>query len=335
LPAVVTHSFFADEVLDRIGSSRLKNEIRVRRNLFRLGAQGPDLFFYYKAAPWIPYDGIEKLGNIIHEEKVDSFYSKSFQYLKGMEDKKGFFDLAAYIAGYLCHFSLDRTAHPFIHYTSGIDNFRNRISWKYHIYHRVLESALDYLILEKNGIDPRRFKSYEMIMVDPCRIKPVLEYYEHTLPAVYGIHIKRAQTKEVIKGIYRVLRYLYDPRGIKYYSYRMLELFMGKPGGITSSMMPRSIDRKLDYLNLSRSTWLHPCSRKIRSRESFWEIYERALVEAVELTGLFALFVDSGKYPSKLISMIGNISYSSGMECSSPEKLIYFDSIFEKRNQPS
>ncbi len=333
MPAAVTHSFFADEVLDRMGPGRLRDEIRERRNLFRLGAQGPDLFFYYKAAPWIPYDGIEKLGNIIHEKKVDSFYSKSFQYLKDMEDNKGFFDLAAYMAGYLCHFSLDRTAHPFIHYTSGIDNSHSRISWKYHIYHRVLESAIDYLILEKNGFDPRRFKSCELIKVQLCSMEAVLEYYEYILPAVYGTRIKRSQAEDVIKGIYRVLKYLYDPGGIKYLFYRILEHLMGKPGGITSSMIPREIDRKLDYLNLAHSTWAHPCSREIISRESFWEIYERALTEAVELAGLFSRFIDSGRCPSRLMSMIGNISYSSGMECCSPEKLLYFDSIFENEKQ--
>ena len=145
MPAIVTHSFFAGDVFDRIPDSRLKDEISVRKNLFRLGAQGPDLFFYYKAVPWVRYDGIEKLGNLMHDEKVGLFYSESFKYLKSLSREKGFFDVSVYIAGYLCHFSLDRTAHPFIHFTSGIDADHNRISWKYHIYHRVLESAIDHL----------------------------------------------------------------------------------------------------------------------------------------------------------------------------------------------
>ena len=106
MPAIVTHSFFAAKVLDKLDPGKLKNEIQVRINLFRLGAQGPDVFFYYKAAPWIPYDGIEKLGNLMHDEKVGQFYSKRFAYLKDIEKDKGFFDLAAYLAGYLCHFSL-------------------------------------------------------------------------------------------------------------------------------------------------------------------------------------------------------------------------------------
>ena len=332
MPAIITHSFFADDVFKNLKDCKLKDEIQVRKNIFRLGAQGPDVFFYYKAVPWIPYDGIEKLGNIMHDEKVGYFYSRSFDYLEGMDKDKGFFDLAVYLAGYLCHFSLDRTAHPFIHYTSGIDAGHNRISWKYHIYHRVLESAIDYLMLVKNGYDPSNYRSYELVMVKLYSIESVLKYYEHILPEVYGISLERQQAEEVIAGIHKVLKYLYDPSGIKYYFYRFLEVLMRRPGGITSSMMPKKIDNDLDYLNLKHKTWLHPCHNAISSGKSFWEIYDSALGEAAELTGLFSRFIDSGTLPTRLLEIIGNTSYSTGVDCNSPDGLNYFDSIFEDKN---
>ena len=70
MPAIITHSFFADDVFEEIKSSKLKEEIIRRRNLFRLGAQGPDIFFYYKAQPWIKYDGIEKLHPCESNKKI-------------------------------------------------------------------------------------------------------------------------------------------------------------------------------------------------------------------------------------------------------------------------
>jgi hypothetical protein len=329
LPAIITHSFFADDVFEELKDCRLKDEIQVKKSLFRLGAQGPDVFFYYKAAPWIPYDGIEKLGNLIHDEKVGHFYSRSFDYLNGMEHDKGFFDLAVYLAGYLCHYSLDRTAHPFIHYTSGIDSDHSRISWKYHIYHRILESTIDYLMLVKKGYDPSKYRSFELVMVPPFSIESVLKYYKHILAEVYGISINRQQTEELITGIYKVMRYLYDPSGMKYYFYRFLEMLMRRPGGITSSMMPRKIDRELDYLNLDHNTWLHPCHKDRSSNDSFWEIYDSAAGEALKTVELFSSFIDSGRLPPSLIKMIGDISYSTGISCNSTSRLTYFDSIFE------
>jgi hypothetical protein len=187
-------------------------------------------------------------------------------------------------------------------------------------------------MLTKNGYDPLKYKSFELVMVNPFSIEPVLKYYEYILPEVYNNSIERHQTEEVITGIYKVMRYLYDPMGVKYYFYRFLEIMMRRPGGITSSMMPKKISHDLDYLNLQHKTWLHPCYKIISSRKSFWEIYDSALKEAVELTGLFSSFIDSGILPARLTEMIGNISYSKGVSCNSPDELIYFDSIFEDKN---
>jgi hypothetical protein len=187
-------------------------------------------------------------------------------------------------------------------------------------------------MLVKNGHDPLKYKSYELVMVQPFSIESVLKYYEHILPEVYNISIKRQQTEEVITGIYKVMKYLYDPSGIKYYFYRFLEILMRRPGGITSSMMPKKIDHGLDYLNLKQNTWFHPCHKDISSRKSFWEIYDSATREALELTGLFSQFIDSGSLPPRLLEMVGDISYSTGISCNSPDRLTYFDSIFEDKN---
>ena len=184
----------------------------------------------------------------------------------------------------------------------------------------------------EKGFEPSGYRSYELIKVLPSDVRSVLEYYEYMLPAVYDISIERRQSEEVITGIYKVLKHLHDPSGIKYYFYRMLELFMGKPGGITSSMMPKRISDKLDYLNLGHKAWSHPCYRDEISQESFWEIYGRAVKEGVGFIELFSSFIDSGRSPSRLLDMIDDISYSSGIKCGSPDGLIYFDSIFEDQS---
>lgn len=43
----LTHTVFAKEVLKRINNEKLKKQIQLRMNLFILGAQGPDIFYYY------------------------------------------------------------------------------------------------------------------------------------------------------------------------------------------------------------------------------------------------------------------------------------------------
>ncbi len=329
MPAIVTHSFFADDVLKDIGDSLLKNEISSRRDLFYLGAQGPDIFFYYKANPWIRYDGIEKLGNIMHESMVDSFFKESFGYLDSLTEDNGFYDLLTYLVGYMCHYFLDRTAHPLIHYSAGIDNRLTRATRKYYNHHRRLESTIDYFSLIRRAVDPVSFKSYELVSLRK-RFEPVLiGYYIFILDKVYDIVITPEQVRSAIHDISKVLKYLYDPTGLKFLIFRLLELFMGGRDEITSSMLPRKLKNGLDYLNLGHRTWIHPCGINSKSNASFWDLYTEALNETSKSMDLISNYLESGRLPNGLIEMTGNISYSTGIECGNSSQLKYFDSIYD------
>jgi len=331
MPAIVTHSFFADDVLRDIKDPLMKNEISSRRDLFYLGSQGPDIFFYYKGQPWVKYDGIEKLGNIMHDEKVGIFFSESFDYLNKLSRNNEFYDLLSYLAGYLCHYSLDRTTHPFIHYTAGIDTDHNRKTRKYHSYHRKLESTIDYFSLLKRGIAPNLFRGYNLIKIGNSS-KPVLRnYYIYILNTIYGTRIDERQADSALTDICEVLKYLYDPTGLKFVLYRLIEIILGQKDEITSSMIPKRINGKFDYLNLGHRTWLHPCDSSKKSKVSFWGLYEEALAEAGKFMDLISFYIDRGELPDTFMQMIDNISYSTGVMCGNDSKLRYFNSIYERK----
>lgn len=329
MPAIITHSFFAEDTLENIKDPVLKNELSSRKDLFYLGAQGPDIFFYYKAKPWIKYDGIEKLGNIMHENLVDTFFKESFDYLNSLKGNDRFYDLLTYLTGYLCHYSLDRNTHPLIHYNAGIDNGLTKTTRKYYNHHRRLESTIDYFSLVKKGTYPVHFKSFELISIGK-KFEPVLiDYYIFILNKVYDITITHGQVRSLIHDISRVLKNLYDPIGIKFLLYRLLELLMGTRDEITSSMIPRRLMNGMDYLNLDHHEWMHPCSAGNSSDESFWDLYEMALDEAGKFMDLISFYLKSGQFPDALLDMTGNISYSTGIECGNNSKLKYFDSIYD------
>jgi hypothetical protein len=307
----------------------LKNEISSRIDLFYLGAQGPDIFFYYKAKPWIKYDGVEKLGNIIHENLVDTFFKESFVYLDSLKGNDRFYDLLTYLTGYLCHYSLDRNTHPLIHYSAGIDNGLTKATRKYYNHHRRLESTIDYFSLVKKEICPVRFKSFELVSIRK-RFEPVLiDYYIFILDKVYGTTITPRQVRSAINDISRVLKNLYDPIGLKLLLYRLLELLTGARDEITSSMIPRRLINGIDYLNLDHRKWMHPCNAGLSSNESFWDLYDMALDETGKFMDLISLYLESGRFPDALLDMAGNISYSTGIECGNSSELKYFDSIYE------
>lgn len=334
MPGFITHSLFARDVFKNLNYDGLKKDIEDRMPLYYLGAQGPDIFFYYKATPWVKYDGVEKLAFIMHDSETDDFFIESLDYIKRLkkQDYEKHLDLTVYIAGYLCHFALDLTAHPFIHYTSGINSKNNNSTFRYHIYHKQLESIIDACVLKlKDGKQAHRFRDFEMIE-GVSRYQEVLEeFYIHVIKKIYGFKLSQEQLENAIGDISHILKVLYDPWNLKAWFFKLFENFYHRHGEITSSMHPRKINPEIDYLNQKHNTWLHPCRRDIKSNKSFLDLYDDALKESGELLEAACGFIQDEIPDSGIRSLINNRSYSTGIECGTEKDLKYFNSIFENR----
>ena len=109
MPSIITHDTFGHEVYHElfgmIGGSRDEAEA------FLLGNQGPDPLFYSVALPWLHAN--HDLGSVMHDAKpaelIDAFKT-GLPFLAAPERSVA----RAYALGFLCHYTLDSTAHPFI-----------------------------------------------------------------------------------------------------------------------------------------------------------------------------------------------------------------------------
>ena len=48
MPDVLTHILFAERVKDKLADGNIRHFIHDNEKLYNLGAQGPDILFYYK-----------------------------------------------------------------------------------------------------------------------------------------------------------------------------------------------------------------------------------------------------------------------------------------------
>ena len=78
MPALLTHYLCGDMVLKSIDAPGAADMIIQHRNLFNLGTQGPDIFFYHNALPWVKGESLSKLGGKLHSEKVRMLKRKYF-----------------------------------------------------------------------------------------------------------------------------------------------------------------------------------------------------------------------------------------------------------------
>lgn len=142
MPAFYTHKRFGEEVIAHLPPAFLEN-IQKHPEAFVLGAQGPDILFYHHP---IRKNPTRQIGVDMHHASADGFFIQQAEKLLETDyvtEKDGVYlpnsAYAAYIAGFICHFTLDAHLHPYIY-----EKQETGVS------HGKIESELDKFMLRKN-----------------------------------------------------------------------------------------------------------------------------------------------------------------------------------------
>ena len=153
MPAIFTHVQFGREVVATL-PPMFSDLVAKHPQCFYLGTQGPDLLFYHKPLK-SKNNPTRKKGWRLHEIPPEDFFLQGAKLL--LEDKENFDNAdnfipqskeAAYLLGFLCHFTLDYSVHPYIdqHSVGGLS-------------HGKIESELDKHRLKKLGKPARGFNT--------------------------------------------------------------------------------------------------------------------------------------------------------------------------------
>lgn len=149
MPALHAHLRFGEEVAKTLPGPYTK-AIERFPEAFALGTQGPDILFYHKP---LKSNGIRKRGTFLHTFSGEEFFLAQGEKLlasapEGDVEKvlgeNGAY--AAYICGFLCHFTLDTLCHPYID-----ANSTEAVS------HGKIESEFDKAMLRKDNLPIRGY----------------------------------------------------------------------------------------------------------------------------------------------------------------------------------
>ena len=182
MPSTYAHRRFGEDVLQQLPAA-LQEAIAPHRALYDMGLHGPDLLFYYHAAKSNP---VSALGNAMHAEPGQVFFERARQVLCRVPDREA---ALAYVLGYLCHFALDSTCHPYVEQyvrESGVS-------------HCEIETEFDNSLLRGEGKDPLHFFTASHIHPSMERAKVVAPFYR-------GITILQAY--DAMQGMLAVHRLL-------------------------------------------------------------------------------------------------------------------------------
>ena len=149
MPALYAHLRFGEEVA-KLLPAPYKQLIQAYPEAFALGTQGPDVLFYHKP---LKTNEIKARGTLLHTWSGEKFFLAQGAKLLANAPDGNAEDilttngaLAAYTCGFLCHFTLDTSCHPYIdaHSTQAVT-------------HGKIESEFDKHVLRLNNMPTRGY----------------------------------------------------------------------------------------------------------------------------------------------------------------------------------
>ena len=180
MPSTYAHRRFGADVLTLL-PEELRRVLEQHRELYDMGLHGPDLLFYYKALQSNP---VNQLGNAMHEQKGEVFFTRARRVMENAPEASQNAALA-YALGFVCHFALDSTCHPYVEQyvrSSGVS-------------HCEIETEFDNALMREDGRDPMRFFT-------ASHIRPSRENAEVVAPFYEGVTV--AETYAAMKGMLTV-----------------------------------------------------------------------------------------------------------------------------------
>lgn len=131
MPDIVVHNAMGEKVLQGLDAEIASV---IDHDLFKVSVMGPDPYIYYRffAPPF--RRGINRRSSAMHRTRTQEFLTELVKMSRTDE-------VFSYAAGFLCHYSLDSTVHPFV----------NTMAGHRHDMHMAIERRLDNEELQRQG----------------------------------------------------------------------------------------------------------------------------------------------------------------------------------------
>lgn len=311
MPAMLTHDQFGQ---DAYGMALEVTDLFTpdERDAFLLGNQGPDPLFYLLLLP--PMEEFRVWGSRMHSEMPSEVFCAMRRAVDGLpveERKVG----RAYLAGFTCHYLLDRAIHPLVYFwergicQAGVSELDSSDG---NIVHAEIERDLDEMVLfTKRNQTIKSYRPYEQVLRGRDQMLAVLgDLYrdsaigpfaedEPTLNEVYPLAVYSFRLAQ---------RMFWSPRGRKTDVLARIEAPMQKKRYSLVRAMSHRVRAELtsDFDNREHKPWRNPFTGETLTA-SFWDLYEGALAEVVDA---LHVVLDDGFDADAAFALTGGLNFS-------------------------
>ena len=329
MPAFITHYLFGVDMYQSTTYDDLKSIIYKHQNVYKLGLQGPDIFFF--DIPQVLGPSEFNIGTHMHARRVSEFFSNYVSHLTPLNGEPFRISLT-YLCGLLCHYSLDAHVHPYVYYRTGYSPSIPNSNKDSFSTHGTLEAIIDkQLLYERKAINPSRFypnrtinlSTNENNIVADIMSKSINDTYHYYVPATKKSTLMATPSK--IKKAVTSMRFetllLHDRSGKKQRCIRHVEKLFSNHEILSSLIVNDTLTDTMDARNIKHQPWSNPWSPEIVSTASFDDLYVNSSHYYQDIITRLDVYLHTKigtltdySIRDRLLDAIGNKSYHSGLE---------------------
>ena len=322
MAGTITHAYFANDLYNKL-DKMTKEKLKEYKENLKTYSQGHDLFMFTFNILNLKQKNI---ASYMHKNDTREFFKNLVIYIKdnNLQDN---YEVMSFLYGFICHYALDSTVHPYVTYKTGLFKKNDKNTYKYNSKHSDLETYVDAYMINKNeNIKPNKFKIYKFCFNTKVS-KELCDLIDYVFYKTYKFKHMSLYVKEGIfnmKVSYRLLRY--DPFKIKMKIYKSIDKITLKS---TKKLYPISYGYDLNndnyYLNLDHKKWCHPRVKDEVYNYSFIDLYNNALDMALDIINKVNKILYKNDNTDNLNNIFLNLSFTSGKECHNKDKNKYFE----------
>ena len=322
MPATVVHAYFANDVYD-ILPKNIKNKVTLDR--LKMFGQSMDSLMFYNLFSIRPGKKIRDFSNYFHKNNSQKFFINLINYIK-QNNLANDVDCSSFLIGMICHYELDSTVHPYVNYKTGVFDKKNKATYKYNNVHAFMETFLDNdMIRRRESTIPYKFKLGKFCFDTTIFSDKLNNTIDYTFDKTFGLkNMSKIYYKSLKQMKSALILFRRDPYGVKKFFYKLIDTFTSrKVFRFEAISYNYPLIDKHNFLNEDHKTWRNPCIYRMTSKESFLDLYLKALKSAKVLVCASFDYIDGKEID--LEKVFTNKSYITGLNCDDKKELKYFE----------
>ncbi|MBC8571123.1 zinc dependent phospholipase C family protein [Zongyangia hominis] len=279
MPAYITHNLLGTEALARLEAPEIIGVVERNRAAYDWGTQGPDLLFFHRVY-LNPFGEVIKTGVRMHRAPVPPLLNAFLRYLRERRGEGRFETDFAYFLGFLTHYVLDRTAHPYV-YAMVEERAKLCLPFEKKGLHHQIESAIDAILCrERLGIQAKNYPLFYR-MKDETVHRRVARMLHVVIRESMGENLAVEDLRAAFSDTLKCEEFLLDTKG----THRSLSACIDRllvHGNLLEAML-KPEPPPFDAVNRGERPWRSPAHPERESRQSFFALFEEAAAESARL----------------------------------------------------